>query len=277
MEKKKFCKRGHERTPENVALDNGCKICRKAREAIYRRLPKVKERIKCLKAKNIQKTREYQRKWMSQWRKNNPEKARERQRNTRIKYAERYRIKGRMWQEKNKERLIEKRKNEVANLTDKYIAGDLRLTGKEVTPENIKICRDGIISKRKIRKLYIDNPTLRKEKKREYYQEPEVLEHRVRWAKTYRQKPEVKHCNRARCRKARKELAPSIVAGYLGIYIKDAPPELIEMKRQGLILHRNVKQLKKWRGEHESDSTVIHGQQCESVTANEVAGGSEQA
>jgi len=40
-------------------------------------------------------------------------------------------------------------------------------------------------------------------------------------------------------------------------------PEMIELKRQQIIMKRTLKLFKKWRFENESDSTDVQGKQCE--------------
>uniref|UniRef100_A0A6M3JQQ1 Uncharacterized protein n=1 Tax=viral metagenome TaxID=1070528 RepID=A0A6M3JQQ1_9ZZZZ len=40
-------------------------------------------------------------------------------------------------------------------------------------------------------------------------------------------------------------------------------PEMIELKRQQIIMKRTLKLFKKWRFENESDSTNVQGKQCE--------------
>jgi len=89
--------------------------------------------------------------------------------------------------------------------------------------------------------------------------------------KLYRKGPGKEHID-ARKRKATRELADSYIKLVLMRHMSfasraDIPPELIEMKRQGLIMFRTLKQL---RGvAHESDREDAHGEQREDGEDNE--------
>jgi len=64
---------------------------------------------------------------------------------------------------------------------------------------------------------------------------------RAGWAKYYAENPEKV---RARKAKFRANLADGYIAGMLGLTVKKAPPQLIELKREQILLQRLAKEMK---------------------------------
>jgi transposase len=59
--------------------------------------------------------------------------------------------------------------------------------------------------------------------------------------------------------------------------LSEITPVIIELTRQQIEMKRTLKQLKKWRAEHESDRDVISGEQCKDEAVDEIHRGCEEA
>lgn len=141
---KTHCKRGHERTPENLYSGGWCKICSSLNSAEWRK-------------NNIEKKREIGRRWQMKnrsycnakarrLRKANGEKIRQREKEQRIKCREHRRQMDRVRLAKH-----------IATLSDQYVAKCLRFPVWRIPPEVIDLERQLIIIKREIRNARHEN------------------------------------------------------------------------------------------------------------------------
>ncbi len=150
------------------------------------------------------------------------------------------------WDEANRERLRqaakeryqanrEARRAQVKAYRD---ANREKILAKNKTPE-----RKAVLASNK-RAWNKANPEKRKAKDRSYYERnsSKISAKNKEWKAANREK--VLAFSRKHCAKTQQSLPPSRVASYLGLPVTDLTPELLELKRQQLALHRLGRELK---------------------------------
>lgn len=114
----KLCKRGHERTPENVDSSNHCKLCRV-------------ERTKRNSRANVERVKV--------WRELNPEKVKDQAR--KIRATDKNKQTMLTWRAANPERIKKSKKKAISNMPDAYIANTLGMSVRTVQPQLIELKR----------------------------------------------------------------------------------------------------------------------------------------
>lgn len=160
----KLCKRGHERTPENVNKNGNCKICmgQKTSEWAKNNRVKVNETKRKWRHENIEAARSYERNKYAQ----NPISSFNKSKRWRIKndeYVKEYKrlydkahqpqlleIK-RMWRAKNPTKIKQYQDKATAFLPDGYVASKMGLKLAETNKEIIEIKRLTIRLKRSLK------------------------------------------------------------------------------------------------------------------------------
>lgn len=160
MEPVKLCKRGHERTPENMNKRGSCKRCvselrktsPKQRERASRPADEIKERqanwykanaerCKALAAKryrdNPSQMKEYQAKYYAE----NTEKVKERATSYYLKNKGKHRELGDKWRAKNKDKVLAYQANARAKITDSYAMHRVGIPVSDVPWDLIEIRR----------------------------------------------------------------------------------------------------------------------------------------
>ena len=128
-------------------------------------------------------------------------------------------------------------------------------TKKMQLPSACKQCRNMIRNQWRI-----ENPEKNREEYRKYQRDPDKRRLRDKIWRIANLERHRKSVN-ARSRKAVEEINNSYAIKRLHSCGINPSPETIEIKRQGIIMHRTLNQFKKWRKENESNSEHVYGEQ----------------
>jgi len=164
----KLCKRGHERTPENVNKRNDCKICQAMRAEIWRKdhADVLRERRSVVRLGDLMSAREKDRIKRTQnpeaarlrsaaWHAAHPNETQAGNRKWRAENPERARSNKNAWNNANKDKLAAYSKKSAEDITMCYVAARLRLPVSKLTPELFEIKRDKILMSRELKQLHL--------------------------------------------------------------------------------------------------------------------------
>jgi hypothetical protein len=156
----RYCKRGHERTPENVTKSRACKICStiNARER-YGKNPETIRKAKIWKKNNPEKVRLTKEKYLEknqgkakrEWSKNNPEKLKQYNKKYYSENTEERKKNAVEWKTNNRDKVNARQNRAAAEIHDSYAAKRLGLKITDVHPDVLDLQRLHIKLKREIK------------------------------------------------------------------------------------------------------------------------------